>query len=168
MNLIESIKELRKEIDEYTYKPIMNIIDDDIIKEIEKSDIDYIITMKKELYNKMKKLKLDHSSEWEQFYNDYSEVKTFISLKDKINISRYPTRKKNEQSPDFQIKYKDNDFFLEVKSLLYFNPKKLFKDADDRGLETKYDIEKQIKSGKKVAAGMFYSEPFDFNNITIV
>lgn len=165
-DLLITFNKLKNETETYTKNPIIDSIDMNILRTIVISEDEYIAEMKNKLSTMLDKLNVFPFEDWKDFYNEYCELKAYITLKSlDLNIDRYDYDDVHKnKTPDFKFEYSGKEFFLEVKAPVYFRPSETFESESEKGFDVRYDMQKQHDSGEKVLVGMFQHDPFGFKN----
>jgi hypothetical protein len=99
-----------------------------------------------------------YSEKLKSAFEVYSECAIFLEIKSKgLLIERVPEAK--EARPDFKVSYNNKDVFFEAKILGWAANGIQHNNAINAGLEVQILIEEQLKSGKKIASGMYEISP---------
>lgn len=96
---------------------------------------------------------------WKSLFNEYIEAYAYWYISRKVYIERVPEAAQNR--PDYKIKYKSKDFYLEVKSPFYLNTDLNYRKNQEEGLESKIDVEEQLDAGAAVAIGEQVHQPYN-------
>jgi hypothetical protein len=102
---------------------------------------------------------------------DIDNVNNFVALKEKFSellmftklARRYPTQAIPETTtptPDFYVKFRTLDLFVEMKSLNLLNTEANLRSIMNDALESKIETEHQVKQGRRVAMSHFVIQPY--------
>lgn len=83
--------------------------------------------------------------------NIYSEAYILSKLQSLLNIQKIPET--NSKTPDYKVKFRDSDIYIELKSLNMLGGTLKHKDIMNDSLDSKITAEEQIKKGAKVGFG---------------
>ena len=85
-----------------------------------------------------------------QIKNIYSEVYIFSKLKSLLAVEKIPGPKRTNKTPDYKVKYRGKEIFIELKSLNMCDSTIKHKNIMYNSMYKKIDVEKQIENGSKI------------------
>lgn len=94
--------------------------------------------------------------------NIYSEVFILSKLQSLLNITKIP--EKNSKTPDYKVRFRDVDIYIELKSLNMIGGNLKHKDIMNDSLDSKITAEEQINKGSNVGFGVQVIQPYLSNN----
>lgn len=90
--------------------------------------------------------------------NIYSEAYIFSKLKSSFVIEKIIEKK--HKTPDYKVKFRESDIFVELKSLNMFDGNIKHKDIMEKSFDSKIEAERQIQKGAKVGLGEQVVQPY--------
>ncbi len=94
--------------------------------------------------------------------NNYSEAYIFSKLQAFLHIDKIPER--NSKTPDYKVKFRGKDIYIELKSLNMVEGTLKHKDIMNSSLDSKIAAEEQIIEGSKVGIGVQVVQPYFKSN----
>ena len=115
--------------------------------------------------NLLEGLSIDYNVKYKSAYEEYNEAITYIELSDKFSTTRIP--ESSTKTPDFNIKRNDEDspidLYVEVKALSFLDGNLNYIQAQKDSLKANLSIEKQQRSGRRIASAETIISPFSKN-----
>lgn len=90
--------------------------------------------------------------------NIYSESYIFSKLKSLLVVEKMPEQ--SNKTPDFKVKYRGADIFIELKSLNMIDGTFKHKNIMNESMQSKIDAETQIENGTQIAFGEQLIKPY--------
>lgn len=94
--------------------------------------------------------------------NLYAEAYILSKLRSMLSIKKIPET--SSKTPDFKVKFRDGDLYIELKSLNMFEGGLKHKKIMHDGLDRKIDIENQISKGEQVGFAEQEIQPYKVDN----
>jgi hypothetical protein len=163
MSLWENILEKRQEIQGLTCNPVIDCFDKEECDQIDSNTHDAFVAMKKKnIVETIKVLKTDFSDEYCRAFQQYNEATYYLMFKNKgYTICPVPEQgDRNLKTPDYKISYGGNDFYLELKTLSFFNGSQNYYEAQDGAMASAISIDEQLAQGKRVAISSHEIAPY--------
>ena len=103
---------------------------------------------------------IDDITGYSQVFEIYGEILAYLYLRDRVPTKRVPERK-DQDTPDFRCEPPDGKpFYVEVKTFDIVGGDARKRDMMDDGLDSKAELEEQIRAGKSVAMAESEIAPF--------
>ena len=149
-----------------TINPILNAFSLDSCKDINTAanHEEFIKIKRRNIINSLQKYTVGHNIFLKQALDDYNEAVTYLFIKNKNILVERITEVQGKKTPDFQVKFNNEIFYIEMKTLGFANGELNYYDAIDEGLNAKISLEEQIKSGRKIAVAEAAISPFNITN----
>jgi len=94
--------------------------------------------------------------------NTYSEAYILSKLQSLLHIDKI--QEGDSKTPDFKARFRDEDIFIELKSLNMLEGTIKHRDIMHDSLDSKIEAEEQINKGKNVGVGTTVIQPYYSNN----
>ncbi len=150
MSLQERLLKFKQDTNMYTLNPLLDTIDLDIVDKIEDESLRNVFL--KETVRSIDKLlddlTIDYSEKWGQVFSLYNEAYLFIYLSAFVIISK--KTEEYSKTPDFQIKYRQKNYYAELKSLAFAKASINYRKVFDEGLSKRVEADEAVRSGQKV------------------
>ncbi len=158
MKLSEFYSEAKQKQQGYTRNETLEAFDLTTIEELEQSDEDFIKKRLKTCQTYFTDVldKIDYDDKIKTIFENYNEALTFYVLKKKKNIEITHIPEDNHSTADFCIKYEDEKFCIEQKSLSFAGGNLEYKRNQEEALNGNINIERQLKQGKRIAQSGFW------------
>jgi hypothetical protein len=168
--LYARILELKQSFAGITTNPVMNAFDMDDCRRIDLAYAadEFVQKKVKKCLNYLRDVRIDFTSNYRSAYEEYNEVITYLTVKEKFNV--IPIPETNSPTPDFRIATTLDDlpveFLMELKALSFTEGNLNYREAQDSALEANLNLERQIEEGKRIAFAEHIISPLLKNNRT--
>ncbi len=149
--------------------PLLDVINMDFCLQLDyyliKYDTNYVfyINGKNKIFNLLRNFSIGRVEKLIDAFDVYNELYNFYILSKKIKIE--PIATKSIKTPDFKCTTQNGqDFFIELKSLGFSEGNLNYNKTIEEGYKCKIDLEKQLKTGKKIAFSAMSVSPLKKEN----
>lgn len=160
--LSEDLEKLKMATNTMTSNPILDSISIEAIRYFEcaaKENPVYAMKVSKMQAFVNKPLKMDINDFWRGLYNEYIEAHAYWYCSRKIYVERIPEAETNR--PDYKIRFKNREYYLEIKSPFYLNTILNYRNSQEEGMRASIDIETQQREGAAVAMSEQVFQPYN-------
>lgn len=168
MKLDEIFLNLKRNTNSITANPLLDVFDQQVLASLENIALTdaFVADKVRNIKRLIKDVVIDYNPKLKSAYDEYSEAITYLNLKGKFrSVERVP--ESAISMPDFKIEFDSVEngeqqtytVYAEQKSMAFSDGNLNYHQVQEDALDSKINMEGQVKKGAKIAFGEFEVSP---------